>query len=535
MAAKKIFPLLVRIGALDRITKPLRKINNSIKLLQAPVLKLKMALKSLAQESGIAKLGSDIGRLGKRLTVAAAVGGYAFKRMFVDIASDFERSRFALDAMTGGEDSGKAAFKNVQQFAMDAPYTFSDSMEVYKKLKSGNVDPLSPLGGEGGVIPMQALADGLAHVGGSSQEFRELGRQLGQMVGKQKILAQDANSFIDRGINPYQLLINYIQDEKGITVSMAEMRKAGEDGLLGGGAVTAFLTQMQKETAGSAKKFMESWSGMMSNLRDYWDRFVLYTMESGPFDYMKAQAKELIADLSKMVDDGSMKRKAEELANGFLFFLRSAKGLFDVVKPMAVSLWETFVWIETHIGTANAAFGLMAITIGGKLIFSIGLLSAALAMMGTTMTATFLIPGLIVGAIAALGYVAYYIVQQWSVVEEFFGKMWDAIGNTFTKHTDLLKSQFTGMIEGIKSDLNAVGNYLENTMLGKLLTRGFNFATDVNFGGESGATAMLSPGGGELHVVVKVESDRAGVKSSVEKATGISFELDQGYSSGSFA
>ncbi|MBL4761343.1 MAG: hypothetical protein JKY93_01420, partial [Gammaproteobacteria bacterium] len=177
----------------------------------------------------------------------------------------------------------------------------------------------------------------------------------------------------------------------------------------------------------------------------------------------------------------------------------------------------------------------MAAIIGGKLLYSIIMIQAAFAMAGVAMSTALVIPAIVISAVAALGYVAYYIIEQWSVVEDSFVKMWDAIGNTFTKHTDLLKSQFTGMIEGIKSDLNAVSNYLENTILGKLLTRGFNFATDVNFGGESGATAMLSPGGGELHVVVKVESDRAGVKSSVEKATGISFELDQGYSGGFFA
>ena len=469
-------------------------------------------------------------QFGKRLAAAAAIGGYAFKRMFVDVAAGFERSRFALNAMTGSKEKGGKAFANVQKFAMNTPFTFEDSMEVYKKLKAGGVEPL-----KGKVKPMQALADGLAFVGGTSVEFRDLGRQLGQMVGKGKILAQDANSFIDRGINPYRLLVDWVKENKNKTVSMAEMRKLGEDGELGQGAVNAFLEQLQNSTKGAAKEYMKSWDGMISNMKDLWARFVLFTMESGTFQFLKTELRALLTELNAMVSDGRMKTYANQLGESFLFFLGAAKKAFFTVKSIVDALAPAFIWIEEHIGTANALFGAMAVIIGGKLLYSIIMIQAAFAMAGVAMSTALVIPAIVISAVAALGYVAYYIIEQWSVVEDSFVKMWDAIGNTFTKHTDLLKSQFTGMIEGIKSDLNAVSNYLENTILGKLLTRGFNFATDVNFGGESGATAMLSPGGGELHVVVKVESDRAGVKSSVEKATGISFELDQGYSGGFFA
>ena len=82
MAGKRKERFSVVLGAVDKISEPIRKINRRVESMMAPIQKLKRQMKSLSKEAGFGKLGSSIGGVGKQLAKLGAGAALAFAGLF---------------------------------------------------------------------------------------------------------------------------------------------------------------------------------------------------------------------------------------------------------------------------------------------------------------------------------------------------------------------------------------------------------------------------------------------------------------------
>lgn len=64
MAGDKKLPVTVVIGAVDNVTYKVMAINEKLRKITAPIGKVQSAFSSLAEESGLGKLASNIGKVG---------------------------------------------------------------------------------------------------------------------------------------------------------------------------------------------------------------------------------------------------------------------------------------------------------------------------------------------------------------------------------------------------------------------------------------------------------------------------------------
>lgn len=461
--ADKTFPLSVVIQAIDKVTAPMRAINQRINDTFKATRNLNNAVVGLGNIPAVAGLVQSVGILGTRIGVAhtkalalkntligmtIGSGGavWLFKNQFIDTADEFERMTISLAAIEGSADAAGRSMDFLKRMTVETPFEFQDLAKSFRIMKGFGLNPADG--------SLQSIADQAAKLGLRGEDLGAIAMQLGQAFSKTRLQAQDANILVEHGVPVWKLL----QDAAarfGRNIPIAQLRKMSEDGRLGQKAVVELIKQMGIASKGASASMMTTWTGMLSNLKDYWMFFKLDVMSSGPFEWLKGKLRELLDTIEKMKASGELKKLAEEWGGKIVTALKHlysfGKDLWGVLKDIGKALlwlhdlfgsWKPLIiavglyiagpfllalWgVATALWGFGAAAGALAVAMGPNFLAVLRLVSLA---FGTLIAAAMFTPlGQLVTAATALAAAGLVVYENWDRVKRLF----EAIGGLFS-------------------------------------------------------------------------------------------------------
>lgn len=220
----------------------------------------------------------------------ASIGIGAIAKGMLDTASTFENLDLSLTTITGSSEKAKDAMSWISDFTATTPYELEEVANAFKKLASYGLDPtkyLKPLGDTAAAMG-KTLNDAVEmFADATTGEFERL-----------KEFGMRAKTEGDK------VTFSWMQNGQQMT---KVVEKTGE-------ALSNFLGEtFQKRFGGGMDLLSKGWGGMWSNLQDQITLFAKAVMDSGVFDYMKDRLSEVLAILTKMTNDGSLKELANDI------------------------------------------------------------------------------------------------------------------------------------------------------------------------------------------------------------------------------
>lgn len=289
---------------------------------------------------------------------AAVVGAGWFGGGIIRRASDFEQLQVALESTEGSAEAAQRALKWVEDFAVKTPYELSTVAEAFKTLRTLDFAPMSgtleALGNAASALsrPIEDAVAALASA--SAGEFEPL-RRYGIRISKEG----------QRLTLAYRR--NGAEFKRTIQDNQRELERS----------VTSIFNERYPEMMARQSSTL---AGIWSNITDWVGKFQGMIADAGVFDAVKDSAAELLAYVTRLGNDGTLKRWAEEIAerikamvNWTREFVRSgefaqvandvkivAEAVWTVVKALAaaVRLAVAFSKYSRLTGSPTSALGL---------------------------------------------------------------------------------------------------------------------------------------------------------------------------------
>lgn len=284
----------------------------------------------------------------RRLAAQLGAGYLSFQGLralfsqFTQVATDFERARVQLTSLFGDAEKGQAAFAWVKQFAVDTPFELADVLTAFQTLKNFGLDPM------GGA--MQAVADQASKFGGTQVQLQGISLALGQAWARQKLQGQDILQLINQGVPVWELLAQVTGKN---TQELFKMSEAGE---LGRDVIAKFIAAMGEAAGGAAQAQMQTFGGMVSNVKDAWAQFLDQIAQSGALDQMKASLDGLLSTTGEMAQNGDLKAWADAIGGGLGTLIglgRDAAGIVGSLSGELKILAE--LWVAGRVLAYGAA------------------------------------------------------------------------------------------------------------------------------------------------------------------------------------
>lgn len=267
-----------------------------------------LAKTSKTVEGNVTKMASAFSN-----TLKGAVAGVSFGYLAKDILDtnrQMEMLRASLTSVTGSIESGKDAFKFVQQFAVDTPFEVEDLTKAFISLKNFGIQPTAQV--------MQAISDQASKLGGSTETLNSIVLQLGQAYAKGKLQQEDMVILAERGVPVYDLL------SKTLGKTVAEIQQMGSKGQLTRDVIQRLIEVMGKEATGSSVRAMETLSGSISNLSDAWKNFEDTLMQDKSEGLIKSIVNNVAGTINSVsaLIDGNLSGQINRLETMIQYYQR---------------------------------------------------------------------------------------------------------------------------------------------------------------------------------------------------------------------
>lgn len=571
MAAR--FKLDILISALDRVTAPMRAINNRIQRITAGAQRFVTTMRSVGAAVGLTHITDQLRNVGSALgnvvararTVVTSLGllgagvGFIFKRQFIDTAALFERYEVMLEALEGTSEKAKQSMGWISDFATRTPLELQDVVDAFVQLRTFGLDPTNGT--------MRALVDMNAKMGGSAEKLRGIIMAVGQAWTKQQLQGEEIMQLLERGVPVWDLLA------KATGRNVKELQELSSKGKLGRQTIAALIEEIGRFAEGAADKQAKTWDGMISNILDAWTRFKKMVMDAGVFDFLKARLQGLLDTIDQMAASGRLEAMAKEWADAILGFLKAVetylpqiwtefKGFVGDVRAVLKPLIDRF-------GGLKVALGAIAAVVFGPLAAALATLAGSLIMLGVTILATPI--GWFLAGIAAIAGAAYLIINNWEEVKEFLTGLWVEVQVAWQQAMELVgglidqvigwadriltsgwtrvKDFFAGIWKGVKDDFASVISWVANKVdwllsipekisnVGSSIRSFFSSSGDSaaarpSTGAGSIASQVLPGAGSRARTDVKVQFENTPKGTRVQADTTGDAELDMsvGYS-----
>lgn len=346
----------------------------------------KAAFTMISTSAVAASRGIDT--LGNRMMFVAGTASLVFTKTFLKTAAEFERYQVMLNQLQGSEDGGAQAMSWIEQFTQDTPYAVNEVTQSFVKLKAFGLDPMDGT--------MQAIADQAAMMGGTAETVDGIATALGQAWTKGKLQGEEALQLLERGVPVWDYLNKASKElghNNGLGYTTAQLQEMASQGKLTRDAIKDLIEQMGNASEGSAKKQMETWNGMISNIGDHWKIFQKDVMESGAFEELKKELADFLAMLDEMKENGQyddfVKTVGQDLVDGLRAAADAAKEIknagqeiLPVVKQVASMAGSM---VEIVGGYGNLAKIMASIYAINKMLAVSGALKGGIAAGGLVM------------------------------------------------------------------------------------------------------------------------------------------------------
>lgn len=324
------------------------------------------SLKRMAKNAEVA------GKVAKGAAVAmaavtTAVG--ALGRGALGTGAEFEKLRAQLKTATGSAQGAEKALSFVREFAKNTPFQVSEITDAFIKLTNLGLEPSERA---------------LTAYGDTSSA---MGRDLNQMI---EAVADATTGEFER-LKEFGIKASSQGDQvaftfKGITTTVGKNAEEIEDYLIRLG---------EQNFSGAMSEQMGTLNGLISNLKDAWDSFMLEVANSGPMEEFKG----LVADLRDVTGErsGLARTLGKALVSAIKAVRRALKGgLIQAVEVLA----EALVFAVENFDKMVALFA------AAKTVQGFGAIAQGFSAMGVAAT----------GALGPIGAVAAAIIALIPVI-----------------------------------------------------------------------------------------------------------------------
>ena len=507
----------VVISAVDRLTAPIRRMNEALARIAAPVRTINAAVGNLGRTAGVDRLGAKFQALGGHVStvsgkvtalsgaiagmaglggIGLAAGGVALGKSVITTGAQFEKFETILTTIMGSSQKAKESMAWVADFAAKTPYELAEVTDAFVKLKGYGIDPvdgtLKMLGDTAAAMgkpledAVEALADGVT---GEMERLKAFGIK---SETKGDIVAM---TFTDK--NDRQRIFKAAKnDAKAMQKAILAIFKA-------------------KGFEGAGDKLSQTWDGMVSNLMDSISGFWRAIADAGSFDFMKAKLKSLLDWIGKLQADGTLKAWAKSISDTFVRMATTIEdklksvdwgAFFAAVKAKVEEFIQTVQQVVAYLGGwENALLAVVAVMnaglIGGVLSLAASLVTLATSMGGviarlaimaanlaaltfgavvaalgnfiTALRAGYGVVaafnlilsanpiGVVIMAVAALGAAVYALYENWDTVGPYFKAAWEAIKSAFTVAVGYIMDWLGVVFTPHKLVLNAINDMVK--------------------------------------------------------------------------
>lgn len=262
-------------------------------------------------------------------------------------------------ATQAGKDAeGVRDMNFVVDMAKNAPVALEGLTDAFVKLKTTGIDPTAGA--------LQTLVDANAHFGGTEDSLKRAAVAISQMSSKGKVSMEELRQQLAEAIPNASTLM-----ARGMGMSMDDFIKAVSKGSVNSKqALQLMFREMEIEFSGSAKKMMDSWVGLTSQLSTQWLLFQKEIGDAKFFDVAKAALRELV-DVLKTEDMAAF-------AASFGHTLGSVTtSIVDMTKYILANREAIGKWLEV-IAEVYVAFRAWSILAG---------VAASVSALGASLTA----------------------------------------------------------------------------------------------------------------------------------------------------
>lgn len=294
----------------DNITAKLTRIGDALRSNRGDSSKTADAIErdNKRASDSYKKTADSIGGFRKALVALAGFVGLSKLKdgliAILETGDKFELLGKRFEVVFGGLEQGSAALEKIKQLAKETPQTLDEVANAAVKLKAFGLDPLDGT--------LQALIDQNAKLGGSNEDLQNTILAVGQAWTKQKLQGDDIRQLLEKGVPVYDLLA------KATGKTAQEIQKMASAGLLGRDAIRSLVTEMGRSADGAAAAQMKTLTGLVSNLRDTMDDFLVRIANAGAIDFFKAKLTDLGDSISKMSASGKLQEIASSVSNAIV-------------------------------------------------------------------------------------------------------------------------------------------------------------------------------------------------------------------------
>lgn len=222
----------------------------------------------------------DIAKYAAAGATAATAALTGLTVLVAKTAGEVESLKASLKTVTGSQAAGEQAFAGIKKFARETPFTVREITQAFIKLKALGLDPSEAA---------------LRSYGNTASAF---GTDLKQWV---EAVADATNLEFER-LREYGIIASKSGDKvsltfQGVTTTVGANAKEIERYLRRIGDVNF---------AGAMTGQMDTFRGVMSNLQDAWDSFLVTVGENGVLSALKAVATEMGAMMGTSGDLGKV-------------------------------------------------------------------------------------------------------------------------------------------------------------------------------------------------------------------------------------
>ncbi|RMG58793.1 MAG: hypothetical protein D6717_02330 [Gammaproteobacteria bacterium] len=395
----------------------------------APIKRLGRQLEGLSRNSGLDRISVQAANTGRalgnvtrqaaafaaRATALTGAAGFAFKKLFIDTAAQFEKYQAMLRSLEGSNEAAARSMDWVSQFANTVPYELDDMMKAFVRLRTFGLDPTDGT--------LQALVDQTAKMGGSAADMQGIILAVGQAWTKSKLQGEEALQLIERGVPVWDLLARRM----GITA--AQVQELSRKGRLGREAIRALVEEMGRSSKGAAAEQAKTWSGMISMISDQWTRFANKVMANGVFDWLKGKLGAFLEMLNALAASGRMDEIARQVGVNIVEALKTLWQVLQAIWSMMQAVGSGLRWLHDLFGSWKPVVAALVAIMAGPLLLSLVTATQAVYGLGAALMATPV--GWILGAVAAIAGAVYLIYKNWDSITEWFTGKFNAVKKAF--------------------------------------------------------------------------------------------------------
>jgi len=276
------------------------QVQNGLRRLFQLTASLNTAITQTATRTALGQLGSLAERLRGALFTNTGLPP------IIRTTGEFEKYGAVLETVTGSAEKARESLAWVADFATRTPYDLSGVTQAFVKLRAYGIDPtdgtLAALGdtaaalGKDMIAAVEALADAVT---GENERLKEFGVTA-------KVIGQN-------------ITYSWVQNGKQMQAVVDRNNREAIRSTL--------ISIFNGQYSGAMEKLSKTWGGIVSNLQDTWQRFLLVIGRSGVFEYTKEIVQELLDTINSWFKDGSLDAMARQISDFYVRGLRVARTL----------------------------------------------------------------------------------------------------------------------------------------------------------------------------------------------------------------